>query len=246
MMPTERTVEPEVSEETTVKSFSLKRSAVAGAAALTLVGATLGVAGAQQTPSPSPVPSPGAPSTQQQRPASPGTPGQTRPTPEQRQQQQQQFLASVASKLNVTPERLQQAMDQARQELGIPERGPGGPGGRGGLGGPGGLDAAAQALGITPDQLRQELQAGRTLTQVAQARNVNLTTVSNAMKAAANTKIDQAAAAGRIPADQVATAKQQAAQRIDELMNRQGPPARPAGQPGARRGPSGTPGSFAS
>ena len=228
-----------------MKNLSLKRSAVAGAAALALVGATLGVAGAQQTPSASPVPQPGASGTQQQRPAAPGTPGQTRPTPEQRQQQHQQFLASVASKLNVTPERLQQAMDQTRQELGIPERGPGGRGGH--LGGPGGgHEAAAQALGISVYQLHQELQAGRTLTQVAQARNVNPATVANAMKTAANTKIDEAAAAGRIPADQVATAKQQAAQRIDEMMTRQGPPARPAGQPGARRGPGGAPGSFAS
>ena len=226
-----------------MNTLSLKRGAVAGAAALTLVGATLGIAGAQQPPSASPVPPLGAPSTQQ-RPGGPGVPGQDRPTPEQRQQQHQQFLASVASKLGVPVERLQQAMDQTRQELGIPERGPGGRGGH--VGGRGGLDAAAQALGITPDQLRQELQGGRTLAQVAQARNVNPTNVANAMKAAASAKIDEAAAAGRIPADQVATAKQQAAQRIDEMMNRQGPPARPAGQPGARRGPSGSPASFAS
>lgn len=232
-----------------MKSFSFKRNAVAGAAALALVGATLGVAGAQQTPTPSP--SPSAPSTvtpgpRQQPPANAPAPGQgqTRPTPEQREQQHQQFLASVASKLNVTPERLQQAMDQTRQELGIPERGTGGRGGRGGHpGGRGGLDPAAQALGITPDQLRQELQAGRTLTQVAEARNVNPTTVANAMKSAANTKIDEAAAAGRIPADQVAAAKQQAAQRIDEMMTRQGPPAhpaRPAGTSSGRPAPSGT------
>ena len=139
-------------------NHSLKRTAVAGAAALALVGASLGAVAAQQAPSASPAPnapSTAAPGTRQQPPA--GVPGQTRPTPEQRQQQHQQFLASVASKLGVSAERLQQAMDQTRQELGIPERGPGGPGGPGGhrsgpggghRGGPGGgLDAAAGAVG---------------------------------------------------------------------------------------------------
>ncbi|MDP8924149.1 MAG: hypothetical protein M3O34_14895 [Chloroflexota bacterium] len=219
-----------------------KRSVVAGAAALALVGATLGVAGAQQTPSPSPsptVPSTTVPGTQQQPPANAPVPGQgaqgqNRPTPEQKQQQRQQFLNAVASRLNISATQLQQAIDGACQELGIPERGLGGPGGRRGhLDGPGGgPDVAAQALGISVDQLRQEL-TGRTLAEVAQARNVNPTTVANAMKSAANAKIDEAAAAGRIPADQVATAKQQAAQRIDQMMTRTAP-ARPAGQPGAR------------
>jgi len=214
-----------------MRTRSLKQTTLAGLAGLALVGATLGVAGAQAQP---PTASP-----------SPARPASGQPSAEH-QARHQQFLNSVASKLAVAPERLQQAMDATRQELGIPEGGPRGghgPGGRG-PGGPGGpgrhLDAAAQALNISVDQLRQELP-GKTLTQVAQARNVNPTTVANAMKAAANTQIDQAVTAGKIPSDQAAQAKQQAATRIDQMMTN----AAPTGQPGAGRpGPGGqTPGS---
>ena len=103
----------------------------------------------------------------------------------------------------------------------------------------GGLDAAAQALGVSADQLRQELAGGQTLTQVAQAHNVDPSTVANALKQAANAHIDQEAAAGRIPADQVDTAKQRAAERIDQMMSQTGPQRGPAGQSVQERGPRG-------
>ena len=207
---------------------SIKRAVVAGAAALTLTGAALGVAGAQTPTTTQTAPSQTTPSTPSQTTPSQPAPGNRAPnnqgTPGQdRQAREQQFLAAVASKLGLSTERLQQAMDQARQELGLPEKGEGfrgGPGGRHGFGG--GLDAAAQAMNLSVDQLRQEL-AGKTLTQVAQARSVNPTTVANALKADANTRIDQAAAAGRIPGDQVAQAKQRAAERVDQMMTKQFP-----------------------
>jgi hypothetical protein len=212
-----------------MKLTSVRRTALAGAAALTLVGASLGVVAAQQAPTASPVP--GAPAAPGQ-----GTPGQQRVD---RQQRQQQFLAAVAAKLGISLDQLQQAMDQTRTELGIPERGPGGGGDRR-MGG--GLDAAAQALGINVDQLRQELR-GKTLTQVAQAHNVDPTTVANALKTAANDRIDQEAAAGRIPADQVVAAKQRAAERIDQMMTQTGPAGRPAQKgPDGRSARTGTPG----
>jgi hypothetical protein len=100
---------------------------------------------------------------------------------------------------------------------------------------------AAQALNMQPEQLRQELQ-GKTLTDVARAHNVDPTTVANALKTQASQRVDQAASAGRIPADQVATAKQQANQRIDELMTRQFPAAGQAGPGGPRPGSPALPG----
>ena len=205
-----------------MKLTSMKRTMVAGVAALTLVGTSLGVVAAQQAPT---------------------APGQPAPGQQQgdRQQHQQQFIAALAARLGITPEQLQQAMDQTRTDLGVPNRGPnrgGGP--RGGEGGGprggggeqrmgGGLDAAAQALGVSVDQLRQELAGGQTLTQVAQAHNVDPTTVANALKQAANTRIDQEATAGRIPADQVETAKQRAAERVDLMMSQAGPQRGPGG-----------------
>ena len=203
-----------------MRTLSLKQTALAGVAALTIVGAALGVAGAQQAPTASPSPAPGnrAPT------------GQARVD---HQQRHEQFLNALAAKLNVTPDRLRQAMEQTRTELGLPDRAAGGPGRPGGGRFGPSLDVAARAIGISADQLRQEL-ATRTLADVAQAHNANPTTVATALKAEANSRIDQAAAAGRIPSDQVAQAKQRAAEQIDQKLTQQVPAgAPPAG--GVRR-----------
>ena len=207
-----------------MKLTSMKRTMVAGVAALTLVGTSLGVVAAQQAPT-----APGQPAPGQQR--------------DDRQQHQQQFIAALAARLGITPEQLQQAMDQTRTDLGVPERGPNGSGGpRGGgeqrMGG--GLDAAAQALGVSVDQLRQELAGDQTLTQVAQAHNVDPTTVANALKQAANTRIDQDAAAGRLPSDQVESAKQRAAERVDQMMSQAGPQRGPGGSEARGGSPRGS------
>jgi len=211
-------------------SRTVKQFFAAGGAALVLGAAALGIASAQQTPTPTTAPS--GQTTPTRPPGAPGQPG--RPGEDQRQQ----LLARVASKLGIPVDRLQQAFTDAHQELGIPDRpqgfGPGGPGRRGA-----GFDLlpVAQPLTLQPAQLRQELQ-GKTLTDVARAHNVDPTTIANALKAQASQRIDQAAASGRIPSDQVAAAKQQANQRVDELMTRQFPTA---GQdrPGPRGGPFG-------
>jgi hypothetical protein len=50
-----------------------------------------------------------------------------------------------------------------------PDHGPGGPGGPHGFGGPGPLDAAATYLGIGRPALATQLQAGKTLAQIANA-----------------------------------------------------------------------------
>ena len=82
----------------------------------------------------------------------------------------------------------------------------GGRGGRGGrLGGPGlpgvreaMLDAAAQTLNITRDQLIAELRSGQTLAQVATAHGSTEQSVITAALAAARTQLDQAVAAGTL------------------------------------------------
>jgi len=213
-----------------MRSRSIRQFAAAAGAALVLGGAALGIAAAQQTPTPT--------TTAQATPTRPaGTPGLQQRGPGQ--DQRQELLSRVASKLGITVDRLQQAFNDARQELGIPDRPAGGfHDGGPGRGGPGfGIDlmAAAQALNLQPDQLPQELP-GKSLTDVARAHNVDPSVVANALKAQASQRIDQAAATGRIAADQVATAKQQANQRIDELMTRQ-TPAMGQGGPGDQRGP---------
>ena len=220
-----------------MSSTRIKRSLAALGIAAALGGTAVGVAGAQQPPgTPTPTRPPGASAT---APAS----GQT---PDQRYQQ---FLDTLASKLGVTADRLRQAIAETNQSLGLPDRGLGGfghPGGRGfggrGFGGAS-LDAAAQAIGITTDQLRQELP-GRSLADVARAHNVDPNRVAAALKADAAARIDQAVAAGRLPADRAAQLKQDANTHIDQMMTQQKPagglgrggPGRPGG-PGAPGAP---------
>lgn len=87
---------------------------------------------------------------------------------------------------------------EANRPAGMPGDGMGGPGmGRHhGKGGPGmgrgrgaGLEAAATALGITADELRTELQGGKSIADVATAKGVNVQTVIDALVAEAKTRI---------------------------------------------------------
>ena len=202
-----------------MKRFSLKRALGAGAAALVLGGVALGMM-------------PGAASTPYAEAADPGDPG--RPGI-------QAFIDLVAQKLGITSDRLTQAMTEARSELGIPEGrhrfGHKGPGMHFGLD----LSAAAQAIGVTPEELRQELP-GKSLAQVAQAHGKTADDVATALKNAANQRIDQAVTNGRLTAEQAAEKKTQAAQHIDELVNRvlpeRGARPGPRGERGPRPGPS--------
>ena len=114
-----------------------------------------------------------------------------------------------------------QRIDQLVNQV-IPQGGPGGRGGPGGFGERGGfgggLDAAATAIGITPQQLRTEL-AGKSLADVAKAHGKQPADVATALKNAAHTRIDQAVTAGRLTADQANTQKTQVDQRIDQQIN---------------------------
>lgn len=78
-------------------------------------------------------------------------------------------------------------------------------GGRGPRGGPKNdavrqamLDAAAQTLGITADELKTQLRGGQTLAQLAQARGTTEQAVASAALAAAKTQLDQQVAAGAL------------------------------------------------
>jgi polyhydroxyalkanoate synthesis regulator phasin len=125
----------------------------------------------------------------------------------------------TADQANTQKTLIDQRIDQLVNQV-MPQGGPGGRGGFGARGGVfgGGLDAAATALGITPEQLRTELP-GKSLAQVAQAHGKSATDVASALKNAAHTRIDQAVTAGRLTADQATTQKTQIDQRIDQQIN---------------------------
>jgi hypothetical protein len=180
--------------------------AIGGAAVLlgvTAVGASL--VQAQATPTPSP--------TQQQHPG-------------------ERYLAALAARLNVSVDQLRQAMQGARQDVGLPDKPSGVPGGHRG-GGPGfgfggrgplgaimgqQLQSLATLFNVTPDQLRQELP-GKTLAEVAQAHGKSAQDVINVIVTTSNQQIDQMAQQRNLPADRVAQMKQQVTQRAPEFVS---------------------------
>ena len=197
------------------KSFVIKRALVAAAAVLVLGGAAVGIAAAQGQPSP---------------PA---------------QNHREKYLEALANRLNVTTDQLKQALEGARQDVGIPDRpqrpnpsarpGPSGfpfPGfGRGPavrafLGKE--LDAVAALFKITPDALRAELR-GATLAELASKHGVGTQDVVNTIVKTANEQVDQAAQARNIPADRVGQFKQRISERVQEFVTTHRFPARSTG-----------------
>jgi polyhydroxyalkanoate synthesis regulator phasin len=153
------------------------------------------------------------------------------PTTGQAQSGYQKFIDALAQRLGTTTAKLETAIGEARTDAGLPAGGQGFPGGRG-KGGPRGggvdLNAAATAIGITPQQLHTEL-AGKSLADVAKAHGKNPADVATALKNAAHTRVDQAVTAGKVTADQATTQKTQADQRIDQLVNQVMPQGGPGG-----------------
>jgi ribosomal protein S20 len=109
--------------------------------------------------------------------------------------------------------------------------GPGGPGGKhGGPGGPGGrasLGTVASTLGISEDELRTQLQSGKSLADIAGDKTA---AVVDALVAEATARIDQAVTDGKLTAEQAAERKANLTERITAMVNRT-PPA-----DGERRG----------
>ncbi len=105
---------------------------------------------------------------------------------------------------------------------GNPQPNQGGPrpnfGGRGpGFGGGDELNAVAQTLGMTAQDLTTQLRAGKTLAELAQAKGVSQDAVKQAIANAEKAEVDAAVAAGRLTADQATQAKQQIDQRVAAL-----------------------------
>lgn len=99
----------------------------------------------------------------------------------------------------------------------------GGPlGGRFGGLGPQALSAAAGAIGVSPTALVQDLRAGQSIADVAQAHNVSPQSVITTLTTDASTKIDAAVAAGKLTPAQAATLKANLSSEVTTFVNRRG------------------------
>lgn len=97
------------------------------------------------------------------------------------------------------------------------ERGP-----RGGMARPDDVAVAAQAIGMTTEELRTQLQAGKTIAAVAQEKGVDVQKVIDATIAADTKAIDEALAAGRITQAQADERKAGLAAHVKEEVERVG------------------------
>jgi uncharacterized protein YidB (DUF937 family) len=84
-----------------------------------------------------------------------------------------------------------------------------------------GAKVVADALGVKVTDLRAALQSGQTITQYATSLGKDPQTVTDALVNAANAKIDQLVADGKVPQDRAATIKGKVPARVDKIMNRQ-------------------------
>jgi polyhydroxyalkanoate synthesis regulator phasin len=115
----------------------------------------------------------------------------------------------------------QQGQGQRGQGPGQGQRGPGIPG-------PG--QAIAEFLGMTPEQLRTESQAGKSLAQIAEAKGITRDALKAKILELHKTRLDAAVASGRMTADQAKQALDRMTANVDRMLD---------ATPGQRRQPRG-------
>lgn len=93
-----------------------------------------------------------------------------------------------------------------------------------------GAKVAAEALGMTPKELRRALRDGQTIAEVAAAVGIDPQTVIDAMVAAAKAKLDKQLAEGEITQEEADARLVRITQRITDLVN-DGRPQMPPAEP---------------
>lgn len=92
--------------------------------------------------------------------------------------------------------------------------------------------AIATYLGLTNDQIRTQLQSGKTLAQIATAQGKTVSGLEDAIVSDAKTHLGAAVAAGKMTATQEATMLADITAHVDDRVNQSGPPSGREGGPG--------------
>lgn len=186
----------------------------------------------------------------------------------------QTFIADVASHLGISTGTLESAMQQARLDqvqqmlsqgkitsaqatqmenviksgkLGFGRGFGGGMHGRDGRmmgGGPGALQAAASYLGLTPAQLRSDLGAGKSLSDIASSTSgKTLQGLEAAITTAMQQELQKAVSAGKLTQSQASARQQQVQTLVQQFVMRKGGALGhgPWGPPPGAGQPQGTP-----
>ena len=105
------------------------------------------------------------------------------------------------------------------------------------------LATVSKVLGITETELKTELEAGKSVSDVAKAKNIDLATVKAALLVEAKAHIDAEVAAGKHTAAEGVTKLAEVTSRIDTMLTTAGLPARGPQGDGGHKGKGG-PGKF--
>ena len=107
--------------------------------------------------------------------------------------------------------------------------------------GPGkGAEAVATALGITVEELKTELSSGKSIADVAKAKNVDIVKVISAMTAQMKAHLDEEVASGEHTQAEADAKLAEFTARATEMVNKAGgPQARQKGGPGGKHGKGG-------
>jgi lambda repressor-like predicted transcriptional regulator len=119
-----------------------------------------------------------------------------------------------------------------------------GPGRMMGIGGPENslLSIAAEKLGVTPDELIAELQAGKSIADVAQEKNVSVETIVEAVLTSRSDRMSQMVTSGQMTQEQADAMLAQMKTHLTEQINVQGLPQGRGGffgRPGGHEGMGG-------
>lgn len=101
------------------------------------------------------------------------------------------------------------------------------------------LATVSKVLGITETELKTELAAGKSISDVATAKNIDLATVKAALLAEAKAHIDAEVAAGKHTAAEGVTKLAEKTSRIDTMLTTAGLPARGPHGKGGHKGKGG-------
>ena len=101
------------------------------------------------------------------------------------------------------------------------------------------LAAASKVLGITETELKTELEAGKSVADVAKAKNIDLATVKAALLTEAKAHIDAEVAAGKHTAAEGVAKLAEVTSRIDTMLTTAGLPARGPHGKGGQEGKGG-------
>jgi len=144
------------------------------------------------------------------------------------QEQADERLANASSRIS---ERLSQPFDGQHQ---------GRAGRRGGqLGGRQGMAVIIEQLGITGEELRAELQAGKSIADVAAEQGVSLDTLENALMDQLSEKLAERVANGDMTQEEADEKLAEASTRIQERLTQPGGQGGQRGEEGGRRGQRG-------